>query len=166
MQAVGRALRLPVGSTKRAAIIVPVFLAADETPEDALDSSAYAPLWRTLRALHAHDTRLAERVGDLRTIRSGLGAEDDLGWLKISGNINPHTLAAAIHLRTVGRKSKEWRLGYQAAHSYHATHRHLNIPQAHIEDEIALGKWISWQRHLNETKQLPEGRRHLLDELA
>ncbi|WP_225636725.1 DEAD/DEAH box helicase [Streptomyces solaniscabiei] len=166
VQAVGRALRLPAGSSKRAVIIVPVFLAADESPEDALDSSAYAPLWRTLRALHAHDARLAERVGDLRTIRAGLGAEDDLGWLKVAGNIDPRTLAAAIYLRTVGRKSKEWRIGYQAARSYHAAHGHLNCPQAHIHDGVALGKWISWQRHLQATKQLPEGRRVLLDELG
>lgn len=166
VQAVGRALRLPAGSGKRAVIIVPVFLSADESPEDALDSSAYAPLWRTLRALHAHDARLAERLGDLRTIRNHLGAEDDLGWLKVTGNINPHTLAAAIYLRAVGHRSKEWRLGYQAARAYHAAHGHLNCPQAHIEDGVALGKWISWQRHLNETRQLPEGRRALLDELG
>ncbi|EDY53064.1 conserved hypothetical protein, partial [Streptomyces clavuligerus] len=166
VQAVGRALRLPSGSSKRAIVIVPVFLAPDESAEDALDSSAYAPLWRTLQALSAHDARLAERIGDLRTVRRGLAAEDGLGWLKVTGNINPRTLAAAIHLRTVGRKSKEWRLGYRAALSYHAAHGHLNCPQAHIEDEVPLGKWLSWQRHLNETRQLPDGRRLLLDELG
>ena len=166
VQAVGRALRLPVGSNKRAAIIVPVFLAADETPEDALDSSAYAPLWRTLRALHAHDARIAERIGDLRTTREGLRDGHDLGWLTLTGNINPHALATALYLRTVGRKSKEWRAGYQAARAYHAAHGDLDCPQSHVQDGVALGKWLSWQRYLHETSQLPDGRRILLEELG
>lgn len=166
VQAVGRALRLPPGGGKRAVIIVPVFVAADDTPEDALDSSAYAPLWRTLRALHAHDARLAERIGDLRTTRAGLSEGGDLGWIKFTGSINPYILATALYLRTVGRRSQEWRTGYQAARSYHAAHGHLNCPQSHVHDGVALGKWLSWQRHLYETKQLPEGRRILLDELG
>lgn len=166
VQAVGRALRLPSGSGKRAVIIVPVFLAANENPEDALDSSAYAPLWRTLRALHAHDARLAERIGDLRTTREGLKDGNDLGWLTLTGNVNPHTLSAALYLRTVGHKSKEWRAGYQAARIYHAAHGNLDCPQSHVQDGVALGKWLSWQRHLYETKQLPDGRRHLLEELG
>lgn len=166
VQAVGRALRLPAGSQKRAVIIVPVFLGADETPEDALESSAYAPLWRTLRALHAHDNRIAARLDDLRTMQHGLTGPQDLGWLTFTGNVNARTLATAIYLRALGNRSAEWRRGYAAARSYHATHGNLNCPQAHIHDTVALGKWLSWQRHLHATGQLPDGRRRLLDELG
>lgn len=166
VQAIGRVLRLPPGSGKRAVLIIPIYLAEHESPEDALESSAFAPLWRTLRALHAHDTRLADRIGYLLTNRATAYGSTDLDWLNVAGNINPHTLASALYLRTVGRKSAEWRRGYQAARAYHAVHGDLNCRQSHQEGDIALGKWISWQRHLHETGQLPDGRRLLLEELG
>lgn len=166
VQAIGRVLRLPPGSGKRAVLIIPIYLAEHENPEDALESSAFAPLWRTLRALRAHDARLADRIGYLLTSRSGADGSTDLDWLNVSGNINPHTLAASLYLRTVGHKSAEWRRGYQAARGYHAAHGDLNCRQSHREGNVALGKWISWQRHLHETGQLPDGRRLLLEELG
>ncbi|WP_046509431.1 DEAD/DEAH box helicase family protein, partial [Streptomyces odonnellii] len=69
VQAVGRALRQQPGASKKATLVVPVYLTPDENPDDLLGADAYTPLWRTIQALRAHDDRLDARLSDPRTHR-------------------------------------------------------------------------------------------------
>ena len=62
VQAIGRALRQQPGEGKTATLIVPVFLAAGERPEDMLSSRSYRPLIRVLQGLRAHDDRAVEML--------------------------------------------------------------------------------------------------------
>ncbi|MFI6063190.1 DEAD/DEAH box helicase family protein [Streptomyces sp. NPDC051286] len=60
VQAIGRALRQKPGQGKIATLIVPVFLAQGERPEDMFTSSSFRPLVRVLEGLRAHDERAIE----------------------------------------------------------------------------------------------------------
>ncbi|MFE2432151.1 Helicase associated domain protein [Streptomyces sp. NPDC059373] len=63
VQNIGRALRPnPDGTTKVARILVPVFLAPGENPEDMVASSSYKPLVAVLQGLRSHDERLVEQL--------------------------------------------------------------------------------------------------------
>jgi superfamily II DNA or RNA helicase len=70
VQMVGRALRMRPGQGKVASLIVPVFLADDENPDDMLTSQAYGALAKVLEALRAHDADTIEALADSRA-RSG-----------------------------------------------------------------------------------------------
>uniref|UniRef100_UPI003100F82C DEAD/DEAH box helicase family protein n=1 Tax=Streptomyces mobaraensis TaxID=35621 RepID=UPI003100F82C len=70
VQMVGRALRMRPGEGKIASLIVPVFLAPGEIPDDMLTSPAYGTLAKILEALRAHDTDTIEALADPR-VRSG-----------------------------------------------------------------------------------------------
>ena len=75
VQMVGRALRMRPGQGKVASLIVPVFLAEDEDPDDMLTSPAYSALAKVLEALRAHDTDTIEALADSRP-RSGSWSGD------------------------------------------------------------------------------------------
>jgi superfamily II DNA or RNA helicase len=65
IQAVGRVIRL--SPRKRlGTIIIPVFIGPSEDADRALESSKFEPVWQVLRALRAHDSRLAYQLDTLR----------------------------------------------------------------------------------------------------
>lgn len=153
VQAAGRALRTGGHRDKVATIIVPVFVGPGESPEAVLEASAYAPLWRTLAALRAHDDRLNEWLGHYvprprESPETGSGGPD-LSWIHVRGIDTPEDFALAIMVRTVGVKSAEWRAGYTASRRWHRVHGDLNPPQSYVDDTgFRLGGWVSFQRWL------------------
>ncbi|MGW9211277.1 Helicase associated domain protein [Embleya sp. NPDC055664] len=62
VQAIGRALRQEPHEGRTATIIVPIFLAAGEKPDDMLLSDSYHFLVRVLHALAAHDSRVLDML--------------------------------------------------------------------------------------------------------
>jgi superfamily II DNA or RNA helicase len=66
IQAVGRVIRKS-GNKTTGTIIVPVFVDESEDEDHALESSAFKPVWQVLKALRAHDRRLADELDELRT---------------------------------------------------------------------------------------------------
>ncbi|MET7303866.1 Helicase associated domain protein [Embleya sp. NPDC005575] len=62
VQAIGRVLRQEPHEGRIATIIVPVFLAAGEQPDDMLVSDSYHFLVRVLHALAAHDSRVLDML--------------------------------------------------------------------------------------------------------
>ena len=113
----------------------------------------------------AHDDRFAARLERLAysptspTSPTPADRTDQSDWLRALGDHapDPGRLALAINLRVVAPKSAEWRRGYAAAKRYHRTHGHLDAPQTYTDAaaDFALGKWLSWQRHLNRLQQVP-----------
>ena len=65
VQAVGRAIRLAPDKTV-GTIVIPVFIDTDEDPENALDDSAFKPVWDVIKALRSHDDELGEQLDELR----------------------------------------------------------------------------------------------------
>ncbi|MCX5402385.1 DEAD/DEAH box helicase [Streptomyces sp. NBC_00102] len=166
VQAVGRALRQQPGAGKKATLIVPVYLTPDEDPDDLLSADAYTPLWRTIQALRAHDSRLEARLADPRTHRPTLTGEPG-HWLHFERPTGADEVALALTLRVLKPKSAEWRRGLAAARRYHRTHHHLDIPQTY-EDPVGypLGRWLTWQRHLHTQTALDTTRTHALEQLG
>ncbi|MFI9583729.1 Helicase associated domain protein [Streptomyces sp. NPDC052236] len=77
VQMVGRALRMKPGEGKIASLIVPVFLAPGENPDDMLTSDAYSTLAKILGALRAHDTDTIEALTDPRIRNSTHQPDED-----------------------------------------------------------------------------------------
>jgi hypothetical protein len=65
IQAVGRVIR-KADDKKVGTIVIPVFVDESEDADHALDNSAFQPVWQVLKALRAHDRRLADELDNLR----------------------------------------------------------------------------------------------------
>ncbi|MFI6850652.1 hypothetical protein ACIBJD_39770, partial [Kitasatospora sp. NPDC050467] len=92
VQAVGRALRQSYRQGKVSWVIIPVYLPTPEVGDDTVDAdpaevhdageavkaeadaeieaSSFRTIWRVLRALAAHDSRVVGRITELRASRS------------------------------------------------------------------------------------------------
>ena len=167
VQAVGRALRQHPGASKKATLVVPVYLTPDEDPDDLLGADAYTPLWRTIQALRSHDDRLDARLSDPRTHRPTMPPEDPEAWLHFDRPTQADEIALALSLRVLAPKSAEWRRGLAAARRFHHTHHHLDVPQTY-EDPTSypLGRWLTWQRHLHTKGTLDAVRVQALERLG
>lgn len=65
IQAVGRVIRLSPDKTT-GTVVIPVFIDESADADHALEQSAFAPVWQVLKALRAHDRRLADELDELR----------------------------------------------------------------------------------------------------
>lgn len=172
VQAVGRALRKGAREGKTATVIVPLLLTEGETPEAALDGSAYDMAWRVVRALRAHDERLAGWLDALR-IRGAADGPRNRGagmppaWLDLSGIPVTSAFAAALQVRMVSAASSPWVAGYGHAAAWHAEHGHLAVPHRHVtEAGYPLGQWVGKQRQLRKAGQLARDRQEKLDAIG
>ena len=86
IQAVGRVIRKAEGK-QIGTIVIPVFIDESEDADHVLSQSAFEPVWQVLKALRAHDRRLADELDHLRL---SLGKRSKFG-----GRIN---LPDNIHL--------------------------------------------------------------------
>ena len=109
IQAVGRVIRLSPDKTV-GTIVIPVFIDESSDADYALQHSAFEPVWQILRALRAHDSRLADELDGLRT---SLGSGRTMA-VTLPRNIvfDTPTLALpgfeqAFYVRTVDRVSEQ-----------------------------------------------------------
>ncbi|MFM9959788.1 MAG: DEAD/DEAH box helicase family protein [Planctomycetaceae bacterium] len=105
IQAVGRVIRKAVGK-QIGTIVIPVFIDESEDADHVLSQSAFEPVWQVLKALRAHDRRLADQLDQLR-LSLGRWSESS-GQIKLPTNIvldAPQLLQAnfeqAFYVRTV-----------------------------------------------------------------
>jgi superfamily II DNA or RNA helicase len=85
IQAVGRAIRLSEGK-KIGTVVIPVFIDQTQDAEEALSQSAFEPVWQVLKALRAHDKRLADELDQIRLrFNKGSGGK---GRVKLPNNIH------------------------------------------------------------------------------
>lgn len=167
-QAVGRALRTGGRIGKIATVIVPVLLGPNQSPHAALESAAFAPLWRAIRALRAHDERLAD---DLDRARIRLGRSGERGydpdalppWLTLSGIPVPKAFAAAVGLRMLTETTASWQEHYGRAAAYREQHGHLDVRP---EQDQVLHTWLRNQRSLHHRGELSGERTALLETLG
>ncbi|GAA2255733.1 DEAD/DEAH box helicase [Kitasatospora cystarginea] len=154
IQAVGRALRTGGRADKVATIVVPLMLADGESPEAALESSEWEPVWQVLRALRDHDDRLEEQLRLHRTIIGegrpfeALSREQKLPtWLTVTGIEVPDSFARSITIRAVRATTPSWDEYYGAAVAFHRDNGHADIPQGWTTAEgLRVGAWWNRQR--------------------
>ncbi|MFD7617902.1 Helicase associated domain protein [Streptomyces sp. NPDC059802] len=188
VQMVGRALRIKPGQGKIASLIVPVFLAPGEAPDEMLTSDAYGTLAKVLGALRAHDTDTIEHLADPR-IRSGSWHPEGVGegeaeaereepegergpsapareLLKFSTPRDPALLAQFVKLRVIEPENTFWRRGIQACVRYvkETGAQQLRVPYDYITPDtwvpagFPLGTWLADQRKFHKAGRLDAGR--------
>ncbi|MGY3056263.1 hypothetical protein ACVWZD_000951, partial [Streptomyces sp. TE3672] len=192
VQMVGRALRIKPGEGKISSLIVPVFLAPGETPDEMLTSDAYGTLAKVLEALRAHDTETIENLVDSR-IRSGSwvlekgeegGVEEPVGeqgpsapareLLRFSTPRDPALLAQFVKLRVIEPENTFWRRGIQACARYvkETGAERLRVPYDYVTPDdwaparFPLGTWLADQRKFHKAGHLDAGRVKQLDGLG
>lgn len=145
VQNIGRALRPnPDSTTKVARIIVPVFLAPGEDPDDMVASASFRPLVAVLQGLRSHSERLVEQLASQALSRQpqtklhhlvrdedgqiisagGTGSKDqeqddtqapvESALLHFSSPRDAATIAAFLRTRVYRPESLVWLEGYQA----------------------------------------------------
>ncbi|MFJ9344792.1 Helicase associated domain protein [Streptomyces sp. NPDC101733] len=167
VQAIGRALRQQPGQGKMATLIVPVFLAEDEKPEDMLTSNSYRPLIRVLEGLRAHDEKVVEMLAipqenQKRIVDPSLpvgpepaeGEPDDRPLLRFATPRDPTLIAKWISYRVINTERQDWRRGIEAAYRYRLREEHLDVPYEHAEGAYPLGRWLSDQRRTYRAGQM------------
>jgi superfamily II DNA or RNA helicase len=165
VQAVGRAIRSSpdkiVGT-----IVLPLFLDADG---DDGESGRFAPIWRVLRALRAHDETLAEELDELRRC---LGAHPGRGGWRLPRRIVldlPKTVTVsdfdALTLRILEGATDSWDQYYGLLQQFAAREGHASPAIAHEEDGLRLGQWVGGQRTLQRQGSLPADRAEKLRSL-
>ncbi|MGW5852553.1 Helicase associated domain protein [Streptomyces sp. NPDC055254] len=181
VQAIGRALRQAPGQGKMATLIVPIFLGADEKPEDMLSSNSYRPLIRVLEGLRAHDSRAVEMlaipqenqkriVDPSRTVGKAPeeGEEEGRLLLRFAAPRDPALIAKWISYTVINTERQDWRRGAEAALRYWQREGNLDVPYEHVEAEGAfpLGRWLSDQRRAYRAGTMTGERAAELEELG
>ncbi|WP_037733396.1 DEAD/DEAH box helicase [Streptomyces megasporus] len=154
VQAVGRALRQKPGQGKVARLVVPVFLAPGEVPDDMLASASYKPLVAVLQGLRAHDERLVEQLAvasapsrsrpasvlglDPAHDRDGSSGDGSGGerapsmavpLLRFSTPRDPALIAQFVRTRVIQPESHIWLAGLTALRTWHQQHQNENQDQ-------------------------------------
>ncbi|MEU9031936.1 Helicase associated domain protein [Streptomyces sp. NPDC048383] len=179
VQAIGRALRQNPGQGKMATLIVPVFLKADEKPEDMLSSNSYRPLVRVLEGLRAHDEKAVEMLvipqeARKRVVDPSLpvgpppaeGEEEGRLLLRFAAPRDPALIAKWISYQVINTERQDWRRGVEAAYRYRQREEHLDVPYEHTEGAYPLGRWLSDQRRAYRAGQITGERAAELEELG
>ena len=172
VQAVGRALRKGAGAAKVATIVIPVLTGDGEPPEVALEGSAFAAVWRVLRALRAHDERVADWLDEQRArstaahLLPGTARHETPDWLHVRGIPVTGRFARALGIRLVGAATSSWMDYLAAARAFHAGHGHLDMPAAAVAGDVPLGRWIADQRTRRKRGELTGAQVAALDALG
>ncbi|MET9418764.1 Helicase associated domain protein [Streptomyces klenkii] len=193
VQMVGRALRMKPGERKIASLVVPVFLAPGESPDEILTSPAYETLAKILEALRAHDTDTIETLADPRVRSGSYEPEEEAGeggqerpegeqgpsapareLLKFSTPRDPALLARFVKLRVLEPENAFWRRGIEACVRYvkETGAEQLRVPYGFVTPPewspagFPLGTWLADQRRFNKAGRLAAARVAELDRLG
>ncbi|MEU3570583.1 Helicase associated domain protein [Kitasatospora sp. NPDC036755] len=211
VQAVGRALRQSYRQGKVSWVVIPVYLPTPEIGDDTaaadpaevhdageavkaeadaeIEASSFRTIWHVLRALAAHDARVAGRITELRAHRSqgtahttaakpteieapGDGectrqpasVESPIEWLRINARQHAAKILQTVKLRAFNPRAVEWQRMHAVAAVFHLQHGHLDPT-----DKAKHGELISWltrQRHLHGQGLLDAARVSELDALG
>ena len=144
IQAVGRALRPAPGKTM-ATIIVPVALPDEGDDDTELITSQFKVVWAVLRALRAHDERLAEEIDAGIRSRAGGGRGGGLKS-RVLFDLPPGMDESAIRTRLVENTASGWERFYQALVEYAEIHGAAPASWRVVHAGRDLGLWCQKQR--------------------
>ena len=149
IQALGRAIRKSP-EKRHGTIVLPVFVDEKETPQKAVESSAFKPIWDVLRALRAHDDMLGETLDRLRHALGRFQEPSTELPEKIHVEI-PVSLderfSKAMRLKLIESTTASWDYMFGLFERYVAEHGHPFVPARYkTPSGIRLGTWITAQR--------------------
>ena len=152
IQAVGRALRPSEGKTK-ATIIVPVTLPADGDDDSELLASEFKFVWAVLRALRAHDERLAGEIdAEIRSRAGKAGSGFPAGRRRpgigdrVRFDLPPGLDDSWIQTRLVEETASGWERFYGTLVEYAEIHGGAPVNWRVVHNGRDLGFWCQKQR--------------------
>jgi superfamily II DNA or RNA helicase len=148
IQAVGRAIRKAPDKTL-GTIILPVFIANNADPDQALSNSVFTHVWDVLKALRAHDDVLADELDELRRqlgARRGSLRRPQKIQLDLPTKITDE-FARAFDVRLVEQTTASWDFWLGVLERYVEQEGHARVHQHYVADgRLRLGIWVSNQR--------------------
>ncbi len=158
VQAVGRAMRRPVGKSAKTTgyIILPVYLLKQDLkdPETAVEGSAFEPVLQVLRALKDHDPFMARFMAKVLVQKGKRPHEKSKGIkeiLEVSVGdaldaLLSKKLEEAIELRALEVAADNFELGCKFLASYVAEFGNALVPAKSSYRNFRLGPWVSKKR--------------------
>ena len=158
VQAVGRAMRKPMGKSKKTTgyIVLPVYLTnADlEDPEAAVEGSAFEPVLQVLRALKDHDPFMARFMAKILVAKGKKphrkeGGIGEILEVSIGDELNKvlaRQLLEAVQLRAVEVLANSWQIGFEHLLQYRLREGTCDVLATHREAQFGLGSWVLNQR--------------------
>ncbi|MEU8565159.1 Helicase associated domain protein [Streptomyces cyaneofuscatus] len=179
VQAIGRALRQKPGQGKLASLIVPVFLKADEEPEDMFTSGSYKPLVKVLEGLRAHDEEAVEFLAIPQEPQKDMvqpseyiglppedGEEESRLLLRFAAPRNPVMVADWVSFNVIDTERQDWARGWSALKAFAERELHARVPYGHKEGAFPLGQWVAEQRRAYGAGQMTGQRAGRLEKLG
>ncbi|GAB2884989.1 DEAD/DEAH box helicase [Streptomyces mayteni] len=178
VQAIGRALRQKLGEGKLASLIVPVFLAPGEQPDDMFSSASYKPLVKVLEGLRAHDEQAIELLAIPQTNTNSMSPTADIGLppedgeeegrllLRFSSKRDPAAVAEWIAYNVIDTERQDWGRGLESLRAYRKREKNARVPFSHREGALPLGQWVADQRKVFQAGQMNGGRARRLEALG
>lgn len=167
-QMVGRVLRHFPGKSF-GYVVVPVFVSPTDAPENALDRSRFRSVWRVVRALRAHDTRLAETLDVARASPrrpSNRERVSDKVTLCLPESAPPDffkAFAESFSVRLVTQTTESRVAWLRALDEHVATHGHALVDIKCVIGGAKLGQWVATVRSQRRRGLLPEDLVAVLD---
>lgn len=160
VQAVGRAMRRPMGKSKKTTgyIILPVYLLKKDLrdPEAAVEGSAFEPVLQVLRALKAHDPYMAEFMADVLLqkgkrprLKGKAQGIADLLQVSVGGDLDSQIakrIFAAVELQSVRVGVGAWMYTYIALSKWAQANGHCRPLRGTVINDVDLGSWVLTQR--------------------
>ncbi|MFI8998651.1 Helicase associated domain protein [Streptomyces sp. NPDC053542] len=181
VQAIGRALRQQPGEGKLASLIVPVFLAPGERPEDMFTSGSYHPLIKVLQGLRAHDEEVIELLAipqenQKRVVDPSVsigpapeeGEEESRLLLRFAAPRDPVMVAEWVSFNVIDTERQDWARGYAALRRFVERKGHARVPYDHKEPPgpYPLGQWTAEQRRAYGAGTMSGARAERLEKLG
>ncbi|MBD0733983.1 DEAD/DEAH box helicase [Streptomyces sp. CBMA29] len=171
-QAVGRALRLSPGKSRKSVIVLPVVLAPGESPEQVLADSEFRHVYAVLSALRDFDERMDSGFTT---------AAVDAGVGEFAGEVNPRLpdaidilgLDADLHskmhealtLHVLTNVTESWLVRYGKLKAYMEYTGEMPRSAYVSPQRDAIGAFAATQQTANNKGTLPPSRRALLEQL-
>ncbi|MFE5549700.1 Helicase associated domain protein [Streptomyces sp. NPDC056534] len=179
VQAIGRALRQKPGEGKLASLIVPVFLKADEEPEDMFTSGSYKPLVKVLEGLRAHDEEAVELLAIPQEPQKDMvqpseyigpppqdGEEESRLLLRFAAPRDPVMVADWVSFNVIDTERQDWARGWSALKTFTERELHARVPYGFKEGAFPLGAWVAEQRRAYGARQMTSRRAQRLEKLG
>jgi superfamily II DNA or RNA helicase len=174
IQAVGRAIRKSENK-EIGTIVLPVLIPTDSDAEEALEDTAFKPIWAILNALKSHDDDFAAELSNLRTAFGKSGTSGKLPNRLIEDlptdidSILPgfsHKLTIAI----LENSTDSWEWWYGILLKYAEQYASSRVKSDEVFEGYRLGAWVASQRSNNNRVSTGRGflspeRWNLLNEL-
>ena len=150
IQAVGRVIRKAEGK-QIGTIVIPVFIDETEDADHVLSQSAFEPVWQVLKALRAHDRRLADELDQLRL---SLGRRSKSGGrINLPDNIHLdvprlllHDFEQAFYVRTVEQTTDRPRLTIEQILEWADAHKAATGDWPKMNSGYVSGTDETWMR--------------------